>query len=125
MLCKNGNSVCVPLNAAAAMIANAGYCVGDCDKKAKKNKSIASAAVNESGQISLFPNPGKGSFHIVHSGGEVPVSVTVSNNLGEIILVKEVNEASYTIDLTREANGIYFFTIKTENNSYHYKAVKQ
>ncbi|MCE3294639.1 MAG: hypothetical protein K0R65_353 [Crocinitomicaceae bacterium] len=125
MLCKNGNEVCVPLNAAAAMIANAGYCVGECDKKPKKNKSIVQTTEVLTDEIRLFPNPGSGLFQVVHSGTETPVSVTVSNSLGEIILVKEVSQASYTVDLTQEANGIYFFTIKTDSNSHHYRAVKQ
>ncbi|MGV3631828.1 MAG: DUF7619 domain-containing protein [Bacteroidota bacterium] len=124
-LCKNGTEVCVSINAAASMIANAGFCVGDC-KDAKHDKSIVTDLSEQTfDEISLFPNPGNGSFHVVHSGPEIPVSVTVTNSLGEIVLTKYVDQSSYTVDLTQEANGVYFFLIKTDQGSYHYKAVKQ
>lgn len=124
MLCKNGNEVCVPLNAAASMIAN-GYCVGECDKTPNKNKSAVALSEANADEISLYPNPGNGLFHVTHSGSELPVLVTVMNGLGEVILVKSTDQAAYTVDLTREADGVYFFIIETNKNSYHYRAVKQ
>jgi len=70
--------------------------------------------------VSLMPNPSTGIVNIsVNSPSKENLNITVTNALGQI-----VNSASYevissnnlTLDLTNQANGVYFVTISNGND---------
>lgn len=74
----------------------------------------------EAGKISIYPNPSKGEFELklTHKGG---VSLNVVNIIGVTIYSEQFNvpgEISRSVDLNGVEAGIYFVTIKTDENTY-------
>lgn len=75
-------------------------------------------------QISLFPNPTNGSFSI--NCNEAINHIEIFNKLGERIYKSKINEPkSITVDISEIPAGIYFVTIKSGNNYYYKKLLKQ
>jgi len=75
--------------------------------------------------IEIFPNPfyNKISFHPFNSSLE-KISITVFNNVGEIVFVKETAMKDQEIDLSKLTKGIYFLNAKSEKFSVTKKIVK-
>ena len=74
----------------------------------------------ELGKISLYPNPSKGEFELKlnHNGSVV---IQVVNIVGVIIYSEQSTISGKTImpiDLKGFEDGIYFVTIKTDENTY-------
>ena len=74
----------------------------------------------EAAKISLYPNPSKGEFELklTHKG---EVSFNVVNIIGVAIYSEQFNvpgEISRSVDLNGFEAGIYFVTIKTDENTY-------
>lgn len=65
--------------------------------------------------ISIVPNPSTGLFKMVVSlGTSENLNVTVTNTLGQQVLSNKYNgisNESIALDLTSQANGVYFITI--------------
>ncbi len=65
--------------------------------------------------VSLFPNPSQGIFNLnVALGAQKDLGVTVTNSLGQV--VTQFTQSStygglYTLDLSQEANGVYFVEV--------------
>ena len=73
----------------------------------------------------IFPNPSTGIFSIdVKKMGNIEVSVF--NLLGELIYFNQENQSSQIkIDLSKETPGFYFAKIKSGNEFYTSKIIKQ
>lgn len=67
--------------------------------------------------FNIYPNPGNGLFNVaVNLPAAADLTIKVLNVIGEIISVKilaNVSNDIYNIDLTGEANGMYFIEIST------------
>ncbi len=80
--------------------------------------------VTENMNISVYPNPSEGVFE-VKSRKEKIKSVAVFNMLGEEIKMQQVTGTSIIIDISKEAKGIYFIKVNTENGILNKKVVVQ
>jgi len=77
--------------------------------------SIASNDFSSS--FNIYPNPGNGLFNVaVNLTTATDLTIKVLNVIGEIVSVKTLSNVSneiYNLDLTGEANGMYFVEIST------------
>jgi hypothetical protein len=75
--------------------------------------------------FSLYPNPAKETINIKTSNCVLPNSYTIANNLGQIVLQKEVSAASdLNIDTSTLSTGIYFITVTKENEKKTLRFIK-
>ena len=62
----------------------------------------------------IFPNPGRGSFHL--KGGSLPgdvVQVEIYNTLGSVVFAQDLNKRdAYGFDASSLGDGIYFYLLK-------------
>ena len=67
--------------------------------------------------FNIYPNPGNGMFNIaVNLFSATDLTIKVFNVMGEMVSTKALFNVSndiYNIDLTKEANGIYFIEVST------------
>jgi hypothetical protein len=76
-------------------------------------------------KASLFPNPSQGKFKLIWEGGDA-FNYTISNALGENISNGDSLTTLQEIDLSNEANGIYFIQLVSKNKtSQTIKVIKQ
>ena len=82
-------------------------------------------SANKSDEVSVYPNPNKGSFNLKINDYE-NTSVEVIDVLGNVIYNSPLNMPNNTINLTGFSNGIYLLRV-LKNNSlvYQSKVVKQ
>ena len=77
--------------------------------------------------ITIYPNPTTGIFQLAMGNGQLTSAATLSiyNVVGEKIYVKDSKQlnASVTIDLSDQPNGIYFMQLKTEQNTITKKII--
>ncbi len=66
--------------------------------------------------ISVFPNPSSGVFRI-DAGNNKLKEIKVTDVLGRIVLVANINSSNTTIDLSKEMKGVYFVQLSDENNN--------
>lgn len=74
----------------------------------------------------LYPNPSNGIITIESGQGQVmgdKWTVEIYNLFGEIINQSETRNPKLEIDLSTEANGIYFAVVKTEKESFTKKII--
>lgn len=82
--------------------------------------------IEEGGNItsaSIYPNPGNG---IVTIGLSALAHITITNMIGSTILVTEKSEAGkYSLDLSKEANGVYVVQVVQNGKTSVVKLLKQ
>lgn len=76
----------------------------------------------DSSSISMYPNPSNNWVTI--DSKEIVDSVSIVNVLGQIMLNKEVNNTSFTLDISNLNPGQYFVNIISNNNKLVKKLVK-
>lgn len=76
----------------------------------------------DSSSISMYPNPSNNWVTI--DSKEIIDSVSIVNVLGQIVLNKEVNNTSFTLDISNLNSGQYFVNIISNNNKLVKKLVK-
>lgn len=64
--------------------------------------------------INVYPNPSNGEFIIVCSSLKEKVNMQIVDMFGKLVMEKELNAEKTVIDLTSEANGVYYL-IMPEN----------
>ncbi|MES2593644.1 MAG: T9SS type A sorting domain-containing protein [Bacteroidota bacterium] len=64
--------------------------------------------------VTVYPNPSTDGMFTVDAENAVSSTVTVHNIIGKVVLTKEIN-GKEMIDLSAEANGSYFVTVKNDN----------
>ena len=75
--------------------------------------------------FSIYPNPSSGQFTINTEGIKLK-EIRVTDVLGRIVLVANINSANTTIDLSKETKGVYFVKLSDENNnSVNKKIIKE
>jgi|GEM_PF-5441740 len=64
--------------------------------------------------VRISPNPSADGVFTVTTGTAAKATISVYNIIGKKIMSREIADSKQTIDLSAEANGSYFLTIKTE-----------
>jgi hypothetical protein len=77
---------------------------------------IRTIKLTNNNPVILYPNPSSGMMMISLNGYFGPLKITVSNSIGQIVLLKEVYSWYFPIDLDirNQPKGIYF--LKTEKD---------
>jgi hypothetical protein len=65
--------------------------------------------------ISVYPNPSNGKIHIFNSGQKENMTVTVFNNMGQVVYNNSFSQLSAAvIDLTSQSAGVYTIQVQSE-----------
>lgn len=78
-------------------------------------------------QIVIFPNPTESNLTILATNNEAEtIEIKVTNVMGELIYKTLINEKqiNHQIDLSRQANGVYFINVTSPTSSYSSKFSK-
>jgi hypothetical protein len=73
--------------------------------------------ISGTAQLEIYPNPSNGVFNITSSLGNT-VMIEVYNNIGQLILNKEIRNGKGLIDLSKEAKGMYYMRVISNNRVY-------
>jgi hypothetical protein len=75
--------------------------------------SIEPVGINDAviANFNIYPNPSKGVFNVKSDSNG---TITITNAIGNVIMVKEINGES-TIDMSNNAAGIYFIRLNSDN----------
>ena len=74
-------------------------------------------------QISTYPNPSSGLFNILISKPVTNGSIEIYNHLGQLVFNKTITSQQNTIDISNQANGIYFVKLICDNNIVETKKI--
>ena len=84
--------------------------------------NVISVIMNAGNELSIFPNPTGGRLTI--AGAEMDdASLEITDNLGQVI--RRTKLSTQNIDISDLPNGIYIFTIKTEDQTILKKIFKE
>ena len=75
-----------------------------------KTFRIESVSCDKSNDISIYPNPNKGSF--VVNGTSAGAELIVTDIVGKVILQTITTAEQTSVDLTKFSTGIYYITVK-------------
>jgi hypothetical protein len=77
---------------------------------------------NNTAAINLYPNPTKGQFTV-----EVTTksTVIVTNALGQVLVNETMESGKHSLDISKEATGVYFVKVIENNKQQIIKVVKQ
>jgi hypothetical protein len=73
--------------------------------------------------VSIFPNPSNGIFTL--NSKITKGEVSIYNVMGEIVFQSAINSTTSTIDLSGQANGIYFVQMISDSKIYSAKLIKE
>ncbi len=76
-------------------------------------------------ELKIFPNPNNGEFTISLNKISNNTYAEIYNCLGQVVIRKPLAEANTKINLSEQANGIYFVRIVDENSSITIKLIKE
>lgn len=62
----------------------------------------------------IFPNPNNGQFTIALRQ-YINGTIDIINNLGQVVIQKEVSELQFNIDMKKQPKGIYYYQIESKN----------
>ena len=99
---------------------NAGYVY--VDNILLTTTSILSNETFTTSQIKMYPNPSTGIVTI--DSKDVVDSIAVINVLGQTVMSKEINSASFTLDISDLNAGQYFIQLNSNNNKVVKKLFK-
>lgn len=85
---------------------------------------IATASISSNRFFTISDNPGKGLYKLSMQPGQGMVELDVTDAAGKSILRQKTNLANPVIDISRQAPGMYWLRIKTNNNQSTIKLVK-
>jgi hypothetical protein len=91
--------------------------------------SVINAAINDYtslGDIITYPNPTSGKFYFKgYNNSSLPVKVEVQNNFGQTVFSETDFRMNDAIDISTQAQGIYFIQIKDGIKVHSFKVLKQ
>jgi len=121
--CDNGNSpIAGETNRSFTPTNNGNYAVVITDGSCKDTSActfVGNVGVNNianGAMIAIFPNPANQSFTIQSTNKEVRF-VEVINNIGEIVLKKDISFGVETIDISKLAAALYIVKVKDKNET--------
>jgi len=75
-------------------------------------------------EIGLYPNPATNKIHIV-SGGEENAEVYIYSISGQLVHNQKLVDGNQEIDISKLNEGLYIVAIKTDDEIYTKKLIKQ
>ena len=103
---------------------------GACSDSTSQTITVLTIGMNTydlTNALSIYPNPTDGLFNVAAKfATSEQLQVTVMNTLGEVIyqtIPLTTSSKMFTLDLRKEAKGIYFVQLKTKNGSVVKKLV--
>jgi hypothetical protein len=82
--------------------------------------------ITKNGSFRMWPNPANDMIHIDLSGFEKSVTISVVNNLGQVIYSKNVSpQNQFVLPISNWAEGIYSVTVRDEKRVATQRLVKQ
>ena len=125
IICHNGNTIEVSLNALPAHLAH-GDCVGECGNNSNKIAKQSEQSNDEIYDVNIIPNPSNGKFTLLISvNSDDNISFYLENEkivigiydvLGKIIYKSSIINPNSTIDISSYSKGIYFYKITSQKN---------
>jgi hypothetical protein len=73
--------------------------------------------------ITLFPNPNNGEFSLLVNELNSNMVVEVYNSVGQIVLRESVTQDKTSLNIAKEANGIYFLKVIDGNKTVTFKKI--
>ncbi len=130
--CNNGNAV-IPSETAQSytVTATGDYAVeisiGSCiDTTACESVIISSIENNNvSGDMNIYPNPTNGQITIELNNTDSEGQLKVFDMLGNVVLIKQLNNNKTVVNLTGRSKGIYFINIETNTETLVRKVILQ
>jgi len=79
--------------------------------------------INKTDALTLYPNP---STDMVYLRADANITeVRVSNYLGQVVDVYQMNETQSNVDISQLENGVYIFDVTTEQGQHTIKVIKK
>jgi glucose/arabinose dehydrogenase len=78
-------------------------------------QTVGMASISDNHEVSIFPNPSRGQFHITASIAIQKIVIT--DIMGKQIYIAEPNNHTVLLSLENEAKGIYFVKINSKSGS--------
>jgi trimeric autotransporter adhesin len=76
--------------------------------------------------ITIYPSPNTGKFYVQNDFYiENNSVIEITNELGQLLYTSRMDSALFLVDITENANGIYFINIVSKENSVRKKIIKQ
>jgi predicted outer membrane repeat protein len=88
-------------------------------------RTLSTYEFEENENFNVFPNPFSSEFIIATKNVKEPYTYQISNSLGQVIHVGEINSEENKIGTESFSRGIYYLTINTEEEKEIFKLVKQ
>ncbi len=85
---------------------------------------IDSKAQQFSNSINVYPNPSNGLI-TAEFGFDGEKEITVTNSMGQIIMVVKTKNYSEVLDLKEYAKGVYFVKVMSKENSANYRMITE
>lgn len=105
-------SYSITANSGAIIVANGGT-FGNTESKVFTNNALSNQAFDSLSNAYIYPNPAKTSINIsLPNGLELPESISIYNNIGQLILSKKINSSNdLTINTSSYSTGVYIVNI--------------
>ncbi|MBL0329824.1 MAG: T9SS type A sorting domain-containing protein [Bacteroidetes bacterium] len=107
-----GQSYTATLAGSYAVEITLGACV---DTSACQAVTITSIDEAKTEVFSIYPNPTSGAFALQLNQS---AHIKITDALGRIVFVKQLNAGTELVDLTSVSNGVYFLTVLTDNSQF-------
>lgn len=79
--------------------------------------TTSSNELNNALVINIYPNPSAGKFNILTIGDIKLFEIEIYNLLGKKVLSQSMHPETNEIDLSKQANGVYFLQLKTDKGT--------
>jgi hypothetical protein len=129
--CSNGYSVIVrEINQSYIVRTNGSYAVevtdGDCVDTAfcQSVMNVGIISNDFEDEIKLYPNPTSGRLQVELKGGYSNINIEVTNELGQLIIKKQMNVTNFIFDLTKYETGVYLLNIESDGKKASFKVIK-
>ena len=76
---------------------------------------VGICAISSLENIKIYPNPSNGLVNIAFAESTKGNQLDVINSFGQVILTKQINTSTTTLDLTNKAKGMYFIKVQSGN----------
>jgi uncharacterized protein YecT (DUF1311 family) len=89
--------------------------------------TVSTSQINENEAYFVYPNPANDFLKLYVPKGKSIASISIMDELGRIVAVREVTSATNTIDLLKLEDGMYFLTIhetSTEPTILQFQVIK-